>query len=215
MSRRILRPLIVLLAVAIGALAVAGCGSTSGSGSALYTPAAYYQSVNGVNDCYYAASPAEVSDLINAGLCPVNSVATIMPVSWEQEYFAYYSSPAYYDTYMPVSYRSRYTSVTVVKFSKTYSKQINTAESHAVYKSSTGAKVTGTSKLKFGTGSTGSGTSKTVHGGGSGSGAGACSLSMTAVRDKGGSSTSHGGGSGSKSGTTTKSKTGSGSKGGC
>ena len=219
---RIARLFTVVLAAIVGATTMAGCGSTSSGQAATYTPAAYYQTVGGVSDCYYAAAPAEVTNLIAAGLCPANSVATVMPLSWEEEYFSYYSSPSYYNTYMPVSYRANYTHVTIVSFSKTYSKQISTASSKAVYKSSTGGTVKGsTSKLKFGTttSGSGSGTSKsktgtTVHGGGSGT-VSSCSVSMVELADKSGaSSSSHGGGSGSKSGTGS-SKTGSGSKGGC
>lgn len=217
---RRLRLLAVLLGAIASAVALAGCGSLGASQAATYTPAAYYQTVGGVNDCYYAASRTEVANLIAAGLCPANSVATAMPLSWDEEYFSYYSSPSYYNTYMPASYRTRYTQVTVVSFSKTYSRQIGAASSKAVYKSSTGGTVKGsTSKLKFGTSTTG-GSSKsksgtTVHGGGSGT-VSSCSLPMTIMQDKSGtSSSSHGGGSGSKSGTTSKSKTSSGSKGGC
>jgi hypothetical protein len=202
-----------LLAAIVGVTVLAGCG-TSGSDSAYYTPAAYYQNIGGVNDCYYVDDAGEVTALIRAGLCPANSIPARMPISWEEEYWAYYSSPAYYDTYMPVSYRSHYTSVTVVSFSRTYSKQIAAAETHAVYKSSTGKTTTGTSKVKFGS-SSGT-TSKTVHGSGSGTTT-SCSLAFTVLTDKGSSSTTHGGGSGSrtttKTGTTTKTK--SGSKGGC
>lgn len=209
-----------LLAATVGAITLAGCGSTSSGQAATYTPAAYYQTIGGVNDCYYAASPTEVTNLIAAGLCPANSVATVMPLSWDEEYFSYYSSPSYYNTYMPVSYRTHYTHVTIVSFSKTYSTAIKTASAKATYKSSTGKTVTGTSKLKFGTTTS---KSKTVHGGGSGT-VSSCSVSMVELADKSGtsssgrsgtSSSSHGGGSGSKSGTTSKSKTGSGSKGGC
>lgn len=214
---RFLRLIATALAALVCVSVVAGCGA-SGSDSAYYTPAAYYQTIGGVNECYYASTPLEVADLINAGLCPRNSVATIMPLSWEEEYWAYYSSPAYYNTYMPVSYRSHYTSVTIVSFSRTYSKQITTAETHAVYKSSTGKTTTGTSKLKFGSSSGTGTTSKAVHGGGSGTTT-SCSLAFTVLTDKGSSTTTHGGGSGSRTttrtGTTSKTTTKSGSKGGC
>lgn len=209
--RRLMRPLLALLALVIGAVTLSACTSSGSGQDPTYTPAAYYQTVGGVNDCYYVDDPGEVTALISAGLCPVHSVAMLMPVSYEETYWGYYSSPTYYDTYMPVSYRSHYTSVTIVHFSSTYSKQISTAESKAVYKSSTGGKVTGTSKLKFGTSGSGS---SSVHGGGSGHGASSCSLPMTVIQDKGSSSTSHGGGSG-RSGTSSGSKSGSGSKGGC
>jgi len=203
MNRTLARLLAACSIVLATVLTLAGCGLSSG-GSATYTPAAYYQTIGGVAECYYVQTPLEVTDLIQAGLCPAHSVAVRMPLSWEEEYWAYYSSPAYYDTYMPTSYRSRYTSVTVISFSKTYSKQISSAETKATYKSSSGGTVKGTtSKLKFGSGSG----SSTVHGGGSGRGAAACSFGMTTLQDKSGtSSSSHGGGSG-RSGTSSGSKT--------
>ena len=210
-----LRRIALALSGAMLLATTAACGPMSASASsATYTPAAYYQTVGGVADCYYVDTSAEVADLISAGLCPVRSVATRMPLSWEEEYWSYYSSPAYYDDYMPVSYRKTYASVTVVHFSSTYSKQIKTASVKATYKSSTGKTVSGagTSSLKYGTSTA---KSKTVHGGGSGT-VSSCSLAMTTLVDKSGtSSSSHGGGSGSKSSTTSKTKTSSGSKGGC
>lgn len=152
----------------------AGCNLDDGS-DAVYTPAAYYQTVGGVNDCYYVSTPAEAVDLMSQGLCPAHSVPTLMPVYWEEEYYSYYSSPAYYDTYVPASYRSRYTSVTITMFKTKYSKQISTASSKAVYKSSTGGTVTGN---KVATKSFGSGSRTTKsYGGGSRSNSGTTSKS--------------------------------------
>lgn len=205
--RRALRPLLALAASALIAATLTACGS-SGSGDVTYAPAAYGQQVGSVYDCYYADDPGEVTALIAAGLCPHGSIATAMPLYWEEEYWAYYSSPAYYGTYMPARYRSHYTSVTIVHFSSTYKTQIAAASSKAVYKSSSGQRVTGTSKVKFGTG-----TSQSVHGGGT---RGGCAESLTVVQlrsGSSGSSVSHGGGT--RSGTSSGSKSGSGSRGGC
>lgn len=210
--RRALRPLLALAASTLLAATLAACGS-SNNDDTTYVPAAYGQQVGGVYDCYYTDDVYEVTDpttgLIARGLCPHDSVATVMPLSWEEEYWAYYSSPAYYGTYMPARYRSHYTSVTIVHFSSTYKTQIAAASSRAVYKSSSGQRVTGTSKVKFGTG-----TSQSVHGGGTRG----CAESLTVVRlrsgsGSSGSSVSHGGGT--RSGTSSGSKSGSGSRGGC
>lgn len=209
--RRSLRPLLALAASTLIAATLTACGS-SGSDDATYAPAAYGQQVGNAYDCYYIDDVDEVTalgtGLIAKGLCPHNSVPTVMPLYWEEEYWAYYSSPAYYGTYMPARYRSHYTSVTIVHFSSTYKTQIAAASSRAVYKSSSGQRVTGTSKVKFGTG-----TSQSVHGGGT---RGGCAESLTVVQSRSGSSgssVSHGGGT--RSGTSSGSKSGSGSRGGC
>lgn len=173
----------VALAVVGTAILATMAACDPSAGSATYTPAAYYQTIGGVNECYYADDPGEVTDLIQAGLCPANSVATIMPLAWEEEYWDYYSSPAYYDTYMPVRYRSRYTSVTIVHFSRTYSKQISTMSSKAVYKSSAGGTVSGS---KVNTKYFGSGSRATkTYGGGSRSGGTSYSGSKSSSRSYG------------------------------
>lgn len=187
-TRRTLRPLMLLLAATLGALTLASCSSGQ---DPTYTPAAYYQTVNGVNDCYYAASPAEVTSLIAAGLCPANSVAVAMPLTWDEEYFDYYSNPVYYDTYMPVSYRSHYTSVTIVTFKSRYSAQITKMSSKAVYKSSAGGTVSG-SKVNTKYFGSGSRTTKS-YGGGSRSGSSGTSKSGTSSGSRSGSRSYSGG----------------------
>jgi hypothetical protein len=217
-----------IAAVAIAAVLGAGTAacSSAGQGTA-YRPAAYGVQVGSVYDCYFVDDIGEVTDLVRAGLCPANSVATVMPISWEEEYWSYYSSTAYVNTYMPSQYRNHFDSVTVVTFSSRYKSQITTASAHAVYSPVGGGKtVTGTSKLKFGTSSGSSGTSggsSSVHGGGSVRCA--KSLDMTTVQEKSGTSGSgstHGGGSARSGGSSsssgkssTKTSTGSGSLGGC
>lgn len=150
-----------------------------------------------------------------AGLCPASSVAYPMPLGWEETYWGYYSSPAYYNTYIPASRRSHYSSVTVVAFASKYKTRISSLSSKGGYEGSDGKTVSGGSKLKYS--GSGSGTGA-VHGGG---GARGCASGMTEIQDKGGSG-SHGGGSsrgcsGSKSGSGAKTGThsGSGSNGGC
>lgn len=142
----------VLAAAAItAALVTAGCGSTGNGQDVTYAPAAY--GANG--QCYYINSPAEAVALEQAGLCPAGWVPTLMPLSWEQEYYAYYDSPAYYNRYVPVRYRTVYIH-TESAFGRTYHTAILTQSRTAVYKSSTGSTVHG---YKAGTVKFGSGTS--------------------------------------------------------
>jgi uncharacterized membrane protein YgcG len=172
---KIPRRVAVLMAGAVFAGTLAACGSSDDSAAATYTPAAYWQSVNNVRECYYVQDAQEAYNLMAAGLCPVGSIPTPMALSWEEAYWDYYSSPAYYNTYVPVSYRTRYRSVTVVHFSTTYRTQIKTASAKAVYKSSAGGTVTGSkvNTKQFGSGSR----STTSYGGGSRGGSGSGSSS--------------------------------------
>jgi len=121
-----------------------------------------------VYDCYYTTTTQEAYNLIAAGLCPAGAIPTPMPLSWEQMYWSYWSSPAYYNTYLPASYRSTYTHVTIVHFSTAYRTQIKDASAKAVYKSSAGGTVTG-SKVNTAQFGGGSRTTKS-YGGGSRSG---------------------------------------------
>lgn len=173
--KKLWKSLLVVLATAVGAATIAGCGLDSGGDDPTYTPAAYYQTVNGVNDCYYVSTPVEVADLISAGLCPIHSVAMMMPVMWEEEYYSYYSSPAYYNTYVPVANRSVYVKYTVVSFKTKYSAGITKMSSSAKYKSSSGGTVSGSkvSTKSFGGGSRNS--SGSGYGGGSRSNSGSSS----------------------------------------
>lgn len=207
-----------ILVTAIIGVSAAACGSTDDS-AVTYRPAAYYQAVAGVDECYYVDDTTEAVNLIAAGLCPRGSIAVRMPLTWEEEYWAYYSSPSYINTYIPSAQRTHFTTVTVVTFSTKYKTQISSLSSKAIYKGSNGSTATGSSVRKF-TGS-GSGTG-TVHGGGSARG---CAGTMQELANKSsGSSSTHGGGSArtgsssSKSGTSsskTGSKTSSGSNGAC
>jgi len=176
------RLLLALLAGALFAATLTAC-SSDGNSDASYTPAAYYQTVGNVYECYYADDTQEAYNLIAAGLCPAGSIPTQMPLSWEQEYFGYYSSPAYYNLYMPAAYRSHYTSVTVVHFSSTYRSQISAASSKAVYKSSKGGTVAGS---KVNTKQLGGGSrSGTSYGGGSRSGSSSYKSSYSGSRSAG------------------------------
>jgi len=157
-----------LLAAALAVAAVlplAACGGyNEAAGAVTYAPAAY--GVSG--HCYYVNSPAEVTALEAAGLCPRSWAPALMPTAWEDEYYSYYDSPAYYDTYVPARVRTVYVR-TETTFGKSNRTAITTRSKTATYRTSTGKTVKGTSvtaKAKFGSG-TSFGTSGQKYGGGS------------------------------------------------
>lgn len=149
---------LVLAMFALTALAVSGCTNKPSyySGNDITGLAAYGVQNGSVFDCYYVDDIGEVAALEQAGLCPPGSTAMAAPLLWRETNWAYYSSPAYYNAYIPVGYRSHYATVYVVSFNSQYSKQISTAESNAVYKTSGGKTVSGSSvktgTLKFNSG---------------------------------------------------------------
>ena len=101
--------------------------------------------------CYYIDDPTEATALLAAGLCQPGWVAYKAPLTWEEEYWAYYSSPAYVTVYVPVRSRTVYTTH-ITTFHTTYSTQITAASKNATYKNSTGATVKPTGTLKFSSG---------------------------------------------------------------
>lgn len=100
--------------LAIGALALLGVVVTaSGCGASNPAPlnssmTAWGVQAGAVYDCYYVYTPLEVNNLIAQGRCPVNSIPVRAPESWLNLHFGYYDSPAYYNTYVPVSSRAYY-----------------------------------------------------------------------------------------------------------
>lgn len=207
----------VLLLTTLTLGAAPACHNSSAppaSAPAFAVPASYGVQAGAQFRCYYLDDQEndgrdQVNALVAAGYCPARSVAYPMPLDWQERYWAYYSSPVYYNAYIPVAYRTHYTSVTVVHFSTTYKTQISKAESTARYKTSSGTIVTGTSKVKFGSGSA------VTSGHGGGSGRSGCSLDMTAVQDRSSSSGGHGGGSGRSSGSGSAGKSSTTKSGGC
>lgn len=200
MTRRI-AALITGLFIAVAALA--GCSHPA---AVSYAPAAYGMQVGSVYDCYYVSDPLEVQTLVTNGYCPAGSVPTRMPESWLDEYFSYYDSPVYYNTYVPASYRTAYVS-TYHTYYVQHTTVINTASKSATWKGSNGKTVSGsqvnTAKMKF---STGSGSTSNVGGGSLRAG--------TTGGSSGGSSGGVGSGTAVKPGaakpnTTVKVKTGS------
>lgn len=180
---------------AITAAAVAGC-SSSAPVPLTYAPAAY-----GVpGHCYYADSPAEAIALQAAGLCPSSWVPTLMPLAWHEEYWDYYDSPAYYDTYVPVRSRTVYVTRETT-FGHANQTAITTRSKSASYKSSSGKTVKGstlTGKTKFGSGIS-FGTTGQKYGGGS----------LRSAGSKSGSGTSKSGSTGSGSSKSGSSRSGS------
>lgn len=180
--------LIAGLFIAVAALA--GCSHPA---PVSYAPAAYGEAIGGVGHCYFDDDAYEAQQLLAAGLCPAGWVPTPMPLYWHEEYWSYYSSPAYVNRYVLVSHRTIYVTHETT-FHTTYSSQITAASSKAAYKGSNGKTVTGTTaKMKF---STGSGSTSKVGGG---------SLRSGTT----GGSTGGGSGSGGKSSITVKPKAGS------
>jgi hypothetical protein len=180
-------------------LALSGC---SKSKPVAYAPTAYGMQVGGVFQCYYVDSPAEVQTLIARGLCPPGSVPTHMPESWLNEYFAYYDSPAYYNTYVPVAYRTRYVGTYHTYYTQ-HASVIDAASKSATWMGSNGKTVSGskvdTAKMKF---STGSGSNSTMGGGSLRGGSSGGSVSGASGGTSGGSSGGSSGGDDSSGGTS-------------
>ncbi len=192
--KKTLRALLLALAILLG-VTLGGC--SSGSQPTL-VPVAAGQVINGVGRCYYLDDPYEAQQMLADGRCPAGWIPTRAPLSWQEEYFAYYDSPAYYNVYVLPAHRTVYVHTETV-FHTTYSKQITAAAKTAVYKTSTGKTVTGpsTAKLKFGSGSGSVGTmgGGSLRGGTSGSVTGG---SKSGTGTTGGSKTTIGGTSGSR-----------------
>ena len=123
-------------------LALAALGGCARHRTVSYAPAAYGMQVGNVYECYYVDNPAEVQALIARGLCPVGAVPTRMPESYLDEYFPYYDSPAYYNTYVPVAYRTGYIS-TYHAYYLQHVTVINAASRSASWKRSDGKTVSG------------------------------------------------------------------------
>jgi hypothetical protein len=148
--KKYLRALLLALAVVLGATTLSSCSSPP----ATMAPAAYGQVVNGVGQCYYIDDPYEAQQLLATGQCPAGWVPTRAPLTWQEAYFAYYDSAAYYNRYVLPAHRTVYVSVETT-FRTTYATQITTASKTATYKISSGKTVVGpaTAKLKFSSGS--------------------------------------------------------------
>lgn len=142
-----MKKIIASVVISAAALSASACASwVSGDDSDVsYAPAAYYQVVNNVYECYYITSPAEAEALKAAGLCPPGALDVPMPQAWEATYWSYWSSPAYYNTYIPASYRSNYTHVTIVSLNRStsFTRMSTSLSSRATYRGTNGSTVTG------------------------------------------------------------------------
>lgn len=131
---RIAAALALSMATSVGVAATAACTGTNTTAVPVNgTPTAFGVQDGPIFDCYYADDPQEVTNLINAGYCPFGSAAVAMPLTWRETWWAYYSSPRYYNTYIPPAYRVHYSTVYVVSFQRTYKTQITAAERNARY----------------------------------------------------------------------------------
>ncbi len=202
-------------AAGTAAAVIATAALAAGCASAPPVPLTYAPAAYGVSGhCYYVDDPAEVVALQAAGLCPRTWVPTLMPVAWEETYYSYYDSPAYYDTYVPARSRTVYVQ-RATTFGSRNRVAITTRSKTATYRSSSGGTVKGTQltgKVKFGSGKS-FGTSGQKYGGGSlRSGSTSKSGSSGSV-SKSGTSRSGSSGSSSKSGSLRSSSSGSRSSG--
>jgi hypothetical protein len=184
---KLFRRIAAVLGLAVAATALSACGPDDNT-PVSYAPAAYYQVVNNVNECYYVQDPAEATALMNAGLCP-SSIPTLATQVWLETYWNYYSSPAYYNTYMPPSARHTYTSVTIVRYNHTpsFTSGVRRYSASAVYRGSNGSTVRGYSSISK---SSFTSTAPKTYGGGSRNGTtyGGGSRSCASCHGNGGTS---------------------------
>lgn len=153
------------LAAVILAITLAACGALNGAGG---QPLSYAPADYGVTGhCYWAGSAAEAAALQDAGLCPRSWAPTPMPLAWHEEYWDYYDSSAYVDTYVPARARTVYVR-TEATFGRVNRAAITTRSRQATYRSSSGTLVNGTAvtaKTRFGPGKSFGSTGKKYGGG--------------------------------------------------
>jgi hypothetical protein len=182
--RRFVAALVTALIVGSGLTA---CGGSDDS-DVTYSPAAYGEVVGGQGLCYFDQDPYEAQQLLATGMCPAGWIPYQMPTYWHQQYYGYYSSPAYYNRYVLVSRRTVYVTHETT-FHTTYSTQITAASKAASYRGSNGKTVSGS---KVGTAKFGGGSARQqTYGGGSGR--------ANTTGGTGSKSGSYGGGSGRSS----------------
>jgi hypothetical protein len=88
----------------VAAAALVACSGHSPTYVAQPLPDAYGEG----GHCYYVSSVAEVAALQARGDCPSNWTPMLMPAAWHARYYWYYDTPRYYNTYVPVAYRTTY-----------------------------------------------------------------------------------------------------------
>src|SRR4051794_35736576 len=102
-----------------------------------YVPAAAAFGGNG--QCYMPLSVPQTywqqieQQYIHQGWCHAGWTPTYIPMSTYETYYPYYSSGAFYNTYIPLGYRTSYVSYEH-QFGTTYRSQIATLSKTATYK---------------------------------------------------------------------------------
>ncbi|MGH9011058.1 MAG: hypothetical protein ACRDYF_14585 [Acidimicrobiia bacterium] len=125
----------VVAALAVTGLLVAtGCSKPE---RVAYRPISY----GADNQCWYVDDPEEVRHLVQDGLCHANWAATPMPDHWRMRYWNYYSSPSYYDVYVPPGRRLTY-AASQRSWGEARRTDIETASRQATYLGSNGKAVT-------------------------------------------------------------------------
>lgn len=207
----------------VGLVAILGLSTACSSSPVTYQPVGYGPTWNGNQYCGWLESPLECQ---NSGINQLywGQMGYTQPVGyvpgyggslasslfyWNLAYSPWYSSPRYYNTYVPASYRTVYVQHNTT-FNHTYATQTKAAASTATYKGSNGKTVSGTkvktSQLKPAKNNGGSGGTKKC-------GAGLSLVDQgisTKIGGGGSSGGSSGGGSHGSSGGGSKSGGGSG-----
>lgn len=128
----------------MGLLAIVA--SSCGGQPLYYTPTAYgdYR-----GHCYYVNSPQEAQMLIQRNAPGCQGAAPYpMPASWQATYWPYYSSPSYYDTYVPSAYRTVYVQH-VHLWQSQNSRLITQDEDRGSWRGSDGSRATGTTVQRY------------------------------------------------------------------
>ncbi len=126
----------VVAALAVtGLLAATGCSKPEQR--VAYRPVAY----GADNQCWYVDDPGEVQKLVEDGLCQAGWASAPMPDHWRMRYWNYYSSPSYYDVYVPPTRRLTYAAA-LRSFGEARRSEIETASRQAMYVGSNGKTVT-------------------------------------------------------------------------
>jgi hypothetical protein len=102
MSRKLVNLVGLAITASVGLVA---CGNNHEIKDVGLVPAAYGEN----NHCYYVSDPYEVQNLKLTGLCPTHWTPMKMPSYWLYAHAAFYTSPAYYDVYVPAAERTTYT----------------------------------------------------------------------------------------------------------
>lgn len=140
-----------LAALSLGTIAASAALAGCGSSAPAHAPMASY-GMNGA--CYYVYSPQEAYNLMSQGLCAANAPVLQAPQSWLDEYYYYYDSPLYYDTFVPPMYRHYYRVTYMPNYYRHDHARIAQLSRRATYYAANGKKVTNvTSTAKFGSGS--------------------------------------------------------------